>query len=232
MIRSRWLDCGLRMAADHMALGAALCDAVGAGRAPATLRFFRCHRALLIGRHQAWIDRAGIDVARRLSGGGTVHVDPGQLCWELIDHPGEAAPADRDQAGLGVAAGLAGLGIAVRFRPGFGLESEAGAKLGGVAGCERGGARLVQGTLILTEASARAAAGVLPNTVPLTSLEARLGRRPAIDAVRSAMLKGLEQAGLAFERGAPTGPERRLAEEWRVRMDGEGFRLQGEIDGD
>ncbi|MBI4969833.1 MAG: hypothetical protein HZC25_17085 [Rhodospirillales bacterium] len=227
----RRIDSDGQDAAAHLALGAALAEAVGAGEEPPSFRFFQCRPALLIGRHQPWIERPGLETARRLSGGGTVYVDLGQLCWELIDRHDATAMPHFDEVGAGLAAGLSRLGIDVRYRSGVGLETQAG-KLGGVAGWTEGAVRLMQGTLFLAKASAHAAARQCPTPVRLVSLEGLLGRLPAIDAVKAAMLQGLERTGLTLAPGETGAAAWRSVERWRVRLREERFVLRGEIDGD
>ena len=89
----RLLDTGALPAAENMAIDEALLRARGEGQAPDTLRFlaFSPHCALL-GYHQnaeeeLYLDfcrQRGIEVNRRLTGGGAIYCDTTQVGWELV----------------------------------------------------------------------------------------------------------------------------------------------------
>ncbi len=89
------------------------------------LFFFINEPSIIIGRYQnAWeeinpsyVDRHGIQVVRRLSGGGAVYHDQGNLCFSLITRGGKedalnfkkfTAPVIRTLRGMGVPADLEG----------------------------------------------------------------------------------------------------------------------------
>ncbi|MEF8819298.1 MAG: biotin/lipoate A/B protein ligase family protein [Haloferacaceae archaeon] len=87
----------------HHGLDAAMLDRVGAGEAPPTLRFWdRAERSVLLGRFQAYADevatdyveREGITVVRRLTGGGAVYCEPGGVLTYSIAAPRDALPDD------------------------------------------------------------------------------------------------------------------------------------------
>ena len=88
----RLLDTGINDGRWNVALDQVLIDAHRAGQAPDTLRFLRFTPSVLVGRHQDlsreidvdYCARHGIDVGRRVTGGGALYLDPQQLGWELV----------------------------------------------------------------------------------------------------------------------------------------------------
>ena len=90
----RRLDTGLRAAAQNIALNRALLEAREADEIPSTLRFLRFTPCALIGYHQSAEQELDLDycrarqiaVQRRITGGGAIYFDEGQLGWELYLH--------------------------------------------------------------------------------------------------------------------------------------------------
>jgi len=87
----------------HHGVDAELLDRVGAGEAPPTLRFWdRTERSVLIGRFQSYedevatdyVEREGITVVRRLTGGGAVYCEPGGVLTYSLAAPRAALPDD------------------------------------------------------------------------------------------------------------------------------------------
>ena len=156
----RVIDTGLREGRANIAFDAALIEAHKAGDIPDTIRFLRFPPTALVGRHQALgreirLDhcrRHGIGVARRITGGGAIYFDEGQLGWELVFHRatlgiaglGELAEAICEAA----ADGLGGLGVAARYRPRNDIEVE-GRKISGTGGFFDGDTLFYQGTLLI-----------------------------------------------------------------------------------
>lgn len=87
----RVIDTGLREGRANIAFDQALIDAHKAGEVPDTIRFLRFPPTALIGRHQALSQEVQLDhcydndigVVRRITGGGAIYFDEGQLGWEL-----------------------------------------------------------------------------------------------------------------------------------------------------
>jgi lipoate-protein ligase A len=156
-------DDGFCVAAEAQARDRAAVRAVAAGDIRrAVLRFCRCRPAALLGRHQ-WPEKElrlgycreqGIAVVRRLSGGGALYVDEGQLAWSLV-LPRASGDGRPDLATLleracrGVARGLARLGVKTRFKAPNDLEV-AGRKLAGCHVAVEPGAVLLHGTVLMT----------------------------------------------------------------------------------
>ncbi|MGC1402838.1 MAG: lipoate--protein ligase, partial [Thermodesulfobacteriota bacterium] len=89
----RVIDTGLLSGAENMAWDEAFLAARAQGIIPDTLRYLRFSPPVaLVGYHQAVAEeirveyclQEGIDVNRRITGGGAVFFDEGQLGWELI----------------------------------------------------------------------------------------------------------------------------------------------------
>jgi lipoate-protein ligase A len=232
--RVRVIDTGRRSARWNLAMTAALAHLHRAGATPDTLRFLHFPASVLIGRHQdlaraACLDHCrarGIELARRPTGGGAVYMDPGVLAWEIVADRGRLG-RDLEEAAArvsaGIAAGLARLGIAARFRPPHDVVAE-GRKICGSAGLVEGRSLLLQGTLLVEVDVARMAAALMPppgmgddaHRIGLASrlvdVASLVGRVPAMAEVQASLAAGLADAlGLALEDGAPSARETALA---------------------
>ena len=162
MSRSSWRDHAWELVHEppqspalHMALDDALVDEVSAGRRAPTLRIWEwASPAVVIGRFQSLrnevdIDAArrhGIEVVRRISGGGAMFIEPGNTITYSI-----VAPLDMVE-GMGfeqayalmdawVIAALGELGIQAWYQPLNDIASPAG-KIAGAAQARRGKAVL------------------------------------------------------------------------------------------
>src|SRR5262249_49665733 len=133
----------------------------GTGAIGDTVRFHRYPACVLLGagRHvpiAADMDhcgRAGIAVARRVTGGGAVYMSPGMLAWDVvIDRAACGGTLDRLTREVcgGVAAGLSRLGAKARFRPPNDIEM-GGRKVSGSSGYAAGRSAVLQGTVLLTD---------------------------------------------------------------------------------
>jgi lipoate-protein ligase A len=228
----RVIDTGLRDARENIAFDEALIEAHKEGAIPDTIRFLQFHPSALVGRHQAigreinvaHCEANGIAIGRRITGGGTLYLDEGQIGWELV--------FGRDSLGTGdlgaltqkicesAAAGLSSLGIDARFRPRSDIEVD-GQKLCGTGGFFDGDTLFFQGTLLIDFDPAKMVAALkLPAPLPapegeappkprMTTLRALLGdKTPDLPAIQNAILKGLaEGLDIAPERGEITADE-------------------------
>jgi len=162
MSRSDWRDHDWRLVhvepqapALHMALDDLMLDDVAAGRRPPTLRIWEwASSAVVMGRFQSLrneVDaeaarRHGIEVVRRVSGGGAMFIEPGNTITYSIVAPltlvdgmtFEQAYAFMDQWTIEA---LATLGIKAWYQPLNDITSSAG-KIAGAAQARRGGAVL------------------------------------------------------------------------------------------
>ena len=139
---------------------------------------WRNDRSVIVGRNQntwrevdaAYVREANIAVVRRLTGGGAVFHDPGNVNYTFIDGGGGidfarfAAPVLRALASLGVAASLSGRND---------LLDPDGAKISGAAACVRrtplGERRLHHGTLLFDADLSEMARALTPDKDKLAS---------------------------------------------------------------
>jgi len=156
----RLLDTGVLPAAENMALDEVLLASRSKGLTPSTVRFLRFSPpAVLVGIYQAlaeevrldYCEAEGIDVNRRLTGGGAIFFDESQLGWELIGS-GEDVGRVPAVALFGrlcepVVAALKKLGLSASYRPRNDIEID-GRKISGTGGTAEGDAFLFQGTLL------------------------------------------------------------------------------------
>lgn len=139
----------------HMALDAVITDEVGAGLRPPTLRIWEwAAPAVVIGRFQslrnevdpAGAARHGVEVVRRVSGGGAMFVEPGNTITYSISAPQEFVAGMSFQESYEfldswVIKALHDLGIKAWYQPLNDITSEGG-KIGGAAQARRGKAVL------------------------------------------------------------------------------------------
>ena len=220
-----------------MALDEALLETVATGAVP-VLRFYGWSPpAVSIGYFQGIEEevdrdacaRRGIDVVRRISGGGAVFHDA-EITYSLImplDHPlaGTSIMASYGRLCSGITAGLGILGIDAVFVPVNDIVA-GGKKVSGNAQTRRQGCVLQHGTVLL-DSDPELMFGLLK--VPqekmkgkliqdiksrVTGLYALLGRRISFDEARDALVRGFQDAlSLAYGSG-PSRPS--AAEEARA----------------
>ena len=230
----RVIDTGIRTGRENVAFDQALIEAHNAGRIPETVRFLRFRPAALVGLHQIlshevrleYCARHGIEVGRRITGGGGLYLDEGQVCWELALERGRLAG---DLASIAAricaaaAAGLRRLGVAAEFRPRNDIEVH-GRKLCGTGGVIDGRTLFFQGTLLADFDPERMIEAL---RVPVEKLARRdlddarrrvitlreaLGAVPPVAEIQAALLEGFrEHLGLEPQWGEATEYEERLA---------------------
>lgn len=234
----RVVDTGVRDGRFNIALDQAMIELHQAGRIPDTMRFIRFPPTALIGRHQAlsqeidvpYCKAHGIGVVRRITGGGAIYLDPGQLGWGLVFDRrtfGSASLAElaRDICET-VAVGLTRLGVPARYRPRNDIEVE-GRKISGTGGFFDGDTLIYQGTVLVDmDPSAMVAALRVPRAKlekrqldsaaqRVVTLRELLGPgTPDLPAVQQALLEAFsERFGIEWSAGALTAEEEALA--WR-----------------
>lgn len=156
----RILDTGVLEGRLNIAIGQAIVEAHRAGRVPDTLRFLRFPPTVLVGRHQALRQEVNLDfcreqnigVARRITGGGAIFMEPGLLGWELAIHRQtlgvKSLPEVTRQICEAAADGISRLGVEARFRPRNDIEVE-GRKISGTGGFFDGETLFFQGTVLV-----------------------------------------------------------------------------------
>jgi lipoate-protein ligase A len=228
----RVIDTGLLSGAENMAWDEALLTARCRELIPDTLRYLRFTPPVaLVGYHQAvseeirtdYCRACGIQINRRVTGGGAIYFDEGQLGWELICSR-EALPGGPGLAGItravcqAAAQGLKNLGLKAAFRPRNDIEVD-GRKISGTGAVLEGNGLLFQGTLLIDfnlehlikalripteKLNARELSSAQER---VTSLKEQLGNVPPLEAVKEALERGFqEHLGIRAASGA-VGPE-------------------------
>lgn len=232
----RLVDTGVRSASENIALERAMLAAHSQGRIPHTLRFLRFTPCALVGYHQGieqelrldYCRAQGIEVQRRVTGGGAIYFDEGQLGWEL--YLDRSALGVRDMDGIArriceaAARAIGALGVDARFRPRNDIEVD-GRKISGTGGVFEGDSFLYQGTLLVRFDIERMLRVLRIPTEKLTdkaiasacqrvvSLEDLLGHAPPMVRAQRALAEGFAEAlDVTFEPGELTEWERRTAE--------------------
>ena len=232
----RVVDAGLREGRFNIALDQAMLELHQAGEIPDSIRFIHFLPVALVGRHQElskeidldYCRKHGIAVGRRITGGGAIYLDPGQLGWELVFRRGSLGGATLAEVAREIceaaAAGLSRLGIEARFRPRNDIEV-GGRKLSGTGGFYDEDTFIYQGTVLIDlDPAAMLGALRIPRAKiakrgldsaaqrVVTLRELLGGVAPPVTAVEQALLDGFsERFGLTFERAALSVAEEQLA---------------------
>lgn len=232
----RLLDTGRLTAAENMALDEVLLKSRAERWSPNTIRFLQMSNpAVLIGYIQnveqevrtSYCEERGIDINRRVTGGGTIYFDESQLGWEVI--------CDRSVLKMRVANSkffakvsqpainsLAALGVNAEFRPLNDIEVN-GRKISGTGGTEEGDAFLFQGTLLVdfdVDTMLRALKIPIEKLKDkelesvrdrVTCLAWELEKTPSIDEIKATLVEGFEEGyGITLIPGCLTPEEEDL----------------------
>ena len=238
----RVIATGLRGGRANIAFDQALIEARLEERIPDTIRFLRFRPSALIGIHQYlshelkldYCAAHGIETVRRITGGGGLYFDEGQIGWELVFD--RAALGTKDLAEVtrliceAAALGLRKLGIPAHYRPRNDIEVD-GRKISGTGGFLDGNLIFYQGTLLIdfdpakmlaclnvpAEKLAKWAIDSAAQRV-ITMREVLGGAVPDLDAIYQGLVAGFaEGLGIAPTWGEITDYEEELAE--RIRRD-------------
>ena len=156
----RVIETPLRGGRANIAFDKALIEARQENKIPDTVRFLRFKPSALIGIHQIlgneikvnFCKANGIEIVRRITGGGGLYFDEGQIGWELVFDRGTFGPLDLAEVTRRVcesaALGLNKLGVPARYRPRNDLEVD-GRKISGTGGFFDGNIIFYQGTLLI-----------------------------------------------------------------------------------
>ncbi len=220
----RLLDTGSRSAAENMALDEVILTARARQAVPNTLRFLQFSPpCTLVGYHQAveeevrvsYCQEHGIDINRRLTGGGGLFWDESQLGWEIYaaqDDPRFPRRVELlyERLCQGAIRGLEKLGVSASFRPKNDIEVQ-GRKISGTGGTSMDGAFLFQGTLLVDfDVDTMLRALRIPTEKlkdkEISSLRERvtclaweLGVLPPLERVKEALAAGFAEAlGVSF----------------------------------
>lgn len=221
----RVIDTGLRSATQNIALNRALLEARQAEEIPSTLRFLRFTPSALLGYHQSaeqelnldYCRAHGIEVQRRVTGGGAIYFDERQIGWELYLHQRDVGTTDMQAISRRIchaaATAVSALGVDARYRPRNDIEVD-GRKISGTGGAFDGSALLFQGTLLIDfdvekmlrvlrvpaeKLSDKAIASARERVANLKEL---LGKRPEAALIKSYLVEAFESDfGVEFSEG-------------------------------
>lgn len=237
----RIIDTGVREGRANIAFDAALMEERQANRVPDTIRFLRFPPTALIGRHQDlsreinldYCEENGVGTVRRITGGGAIYLDEGQLGWELVFHRkslGIAALPDLAREICNAAAlGLGELGIKAKFRPRNDIEVD-GRKISGTGGFFDGDVLIYQGTVLVDMNSQQMvnALHIPENKLAKRELDSAAQRvvtlqellgdeLPNLETIKEALIEGFVNGlGINAEVGEISAGEESLAQKYLV----------------
>jgi len=219
----------------NMAYEEAVVRAVGAGQVPPTLRLWQNDNAVIIGRHQDALAEVneeacralGTAVVRRMSGGGAVYHDAGNLNYAIavpLTHPFAQLEVLESYRLFctAVVEALAEFGLQGEFRPINDIDVD-GRKVSGTAQARHDGALLHHGTLLMKLDVDKMAQVLRPSKEYLerkgvasvkrrVATMAQLGVPCTIQQAKEALARGVEKAlGVRLVPGELTPGERELA---------------------
>lgn len=235
----RIIDTGVREGRANIAFDAALIEECQAKRVADTIRFLRFPPTALIGRHQDlsreinldYCRANGVGTVRRITGGGAIYLDEGQLGWELVFHRNAlgvaALPDITREICTAAAAGLSALGIDARFRPRNDIEVD-GRKISGTGGFFDGDVLIYQGTVLVdmdplrmvnvlnVPESKLAKRGLDSAAGRVVTLKELLGDHlPQLETIKEALVEAFTQhLGIRAAPGEITEHEEQLAKKY------------------
>jgi lipoate-protein ligase A len=236
MKKWRLLEIGPMTAAENMALDDTLLELKGKGESVDTIRFLQFSPpAVLVGFHQSveeevrlfYCREKGIDINRRITGGGAIFFDENQLGWEVIcdkkffniEIPNQWLFRTLCEP---VIKALGRFGLHAAFRPRNDIEID-GRKISGTGGTESDGAFLFQGTMLVdfdVEGMIRSlkipveklkAKEIDSIKERVTCLKEEIGDTPPLDEIKGAIKYGFERClNISLESAGLNKNEERL----------------------
>jgi len=226
---------GARPHNENMALDEIMLSLRAEGRIPSTIRFLQFKpECVLIGYHQAveqevreeYTRREGIEVGRRITGGGAIYFDESQVGWEIVADRRELGDPGYEELTRRIcraaAKALRKLGVPAEFRPRNDIEVN-GRKISGTGGVLEGSAFLYQGTVLVDFNVERmlkslqipveklTSKGIKSAEDRITWLKRELGRVPDREEIFGAFLSAFEEEfGVSVGWGELTEEEERL----------------------
>jgi lipoate-protein ligase A len=205
-------------AAQNMAMDDTLLELKGAQKTPDTIRFLQFYpSAVLIGYHQSvqeeiresYCLEKGIEINRRITGGGAIFFDENQIGWEIICDKSFFNMEIPNQRLFRILCepvinALGQMGINAAFRPRNDIEIK-GRKISGTGGTESDRAFFFQGTLLVDfDVDTMLKSLKIPveklrakeiDSVKerVTCLNWELGYTPSSEEIKSAIVKGFEE---------------------------------------
>lgn len=174
-----------------------------------TVRFYaRSHPTVALGYSKPFVNAKGVDIVRRIAGGGTTYHGKNDLTYSLVS----AKIKSYEWACKGLIFGLRKLGICAKFGGPNDVLVD-GKKISGCAQAKMFGTVIHQGTLIMGNPDREKMKSLLESSKPdeLTSVEEVLGKKTGTAVVLDAMKKGFEEALGPLVEGKLTDGEIRLS---------------------
>ena len=223
----RLIDTGLISAAENMTFDRVILDAKAEGIVPNTFRFLRFNPPVaLVGYHQSveqeirisYCLENGVDINRRITGGGALYFSPEHLGWEIFaDIDPERFPAKIDvlyeRLCNAAVKGLGELGLKTKFRPKNDIEVDH-RKISGTGGTRTGNSFMFQGTLLVDLDINRMLRALRVPVKKLsdkeidslkdrvTTIKWELGYVPPIEEIKKSILEGFsKEFHILFEDG-------------------------------
>jgi lipoate-protein ligase A len=227
----------------NMAIDEALLEARIRGLAPNTVRFYRWNpSAVSIGRFQkveneVYLENCqkyGVDVVRRITGGGTVYHDAeGEITYSVVASKEDLGAKDITEVYAKIYAGIIEalkiFGLKADFNEGDARACPnltiSGRKISGSAQCHKSDVVLQHGTILVDvnlekmftflrvpwAKTCMEVVGIAKNKI--TSIRAELGKEISHTTVHKALVEGFQKAlKVRLEKGDLTIHERELAE--------------------
>ncbi|MEM2961759.1 MAG: lipoate--protein ligase family protein [Candidatus Bathyarchaeia archaeon] len=215
----RLIPLEVHSAALNMAVDEVLLGSVSKGDSPNTVRFYRWRpSAVSIGYFQSLMDevdlemcrRLGVDVVRRITGGGAVYHDfDGEVTYSVIAREDSGIPRDIPESYKvicnGIIKGLGRLGLKAEFKPVNDVVLN-GRKVSGNAQTRRMGCILQHGTIlvdldlktmfqVLKVGGAKISDKALRSVEErVTSIRRELGRQVSLEEAYTALREGFREA--------------------------------------
>jgi len=234
----RVIATSLRGGRANIAFDQALIEARREEKIPDTIRFLRFRPCALIGIHQYlsqeikldYCRAHGIETVRRITGGGGLYFDEGQIGWELVFDRSTLQLTDLAEVTRRIceaaALGLQKLGVPARYRPRNDIEVE-GRKISGTGGFSDGNLIFYQGTLLIDFDPAKMLAclnvpteklakrGIDSAAQRIITMREILGDSlPDLQTIYDGLVAGFAEAlGIAPQWAAITAYEEELAEQ-------------------
>ncbi len=227
----RVIDTGIRDGREQIAFDQALIDLHREGAVPDTIRFLQFPPTALIGRHQALSQELKLDycrennirTVRRITGGGALYFDEGQLGWELVFDRATLGTGDlgglASMIGEAASLGLRNLGVDALYRAPNDVEV-GGRKISGGGGFFDGNTLFYQGTVLVDMDPADMIATLnIPDPAlasqfteaaaqRIVTIKELLGTAPDMAAIKQGLLAGFaESFGIELIAGDITARE-------------------------
>lgn len=221
----RVIDTGVKDFSFNISMDKALVELRKKGVIPDTFRFLNFTPCALVGYHQSvfteirtdYCEDEGIEIGRRLTGGGAIYFDEAQLGWELVFSPETIKINNLEKLTENICnaftLGINRLGIDAKFRSRNDIEVN-GRKISGTGGTYESSVYFFQGTLLLDfnvehmikslkipveKLTSKNFDSILSR---VTSVKSLLGFIPEMDLIKSSIISGFEDYfNIGFYKG-------------------------------